>query len=135
MFRNKISPGGVLWRSVLKTTSQISVVCDHDTDALEAAQPLPGVPGARTLFKPAENVIRPVVLGRKNLIRIGRQEAGPGCSSPRMRENFAQGRHFAWQRGYSAFSVNVSHLLETNAYIQNQEGRFCSLHCLSARRR
>ncbi len=29
--------------------------------------------------------------------------------------------HFAWQEGYGAFSVSVSHINDTKAYIENQE--------------
>ncbi len=44
-----------------------------------------------------------------------------GGSSAWVHETFPEMRNFAWQEGYGAFSVSVSHLAETIAYIENQE--------------
>jgi REP element-mobilizing transposase RayT len=44
-----------------------------------------------------------------------------GGSSTWVHETFPEMRDFAWQEGYGAFSVSVSHLDETIAYIKNQE--------------
>ena len=44
-----------------------------------------------------------------------------GGSSTWVHQTFPQARNFAWQEGYGAFSVSVSHLPETIAYIANQE--------------
>ena len=44
-----------------------------------------------------------------------------GDSSTWVHQTFPQVRDFAWQEGYGAFSVSVSHLPETIAYIANQE--------------
>jgi REP-associated tyrosine transposase len=43
-----------------------------------------------------------------------------GGSSAWVHETFSSLRHFAWQSGYGAFSVSVSHVAETITYIQNQ---------------
>ncbi len=43
-----------------------------------------------------------------------------GNSSKWLRETFPKMRSFAWQEGYGAFSVGVSGLDATVAYIQNQ---------------
>ena len=42
-------------------------------------------------------------------------------SSRWIHEQFPQKRHFAWQRGYSAFSVSHSNLDSVYQYIVNQE--------------
>jgi putative transposase len=44
-----------------------------------------------------------------------------GGSSVWVHETFPEAQNFAWQEGYGAFSVNVSHLDETISYIKNQE--------------
>jgi len=44
-----------------------------------------------------------------------------GGASAWVRETFPETRNFAWQEGYGAFSVSVSHLADTIAYIENQE--------------
>jgi putative transposase len=44
-----------------------------------------------------------------------------GGSSAWIHQNFGQLRNFSWQEGYGAFSVSISQLPETIAYIQNQE--------------
>jgi REP element-mobilizing transposase RayT len=44
-----------------------------------------------------------------------------GGSSTWVHETFPEMQNFAWQEGYGAFSVGVSHLDETIAYIKNQE--------------
>jgi len=44
-----------------------------------------------------------------------------GGSSTWVHQNFPQARNFAWQEGYGAFSVSISHLPETIAYIANQK--------------
>jgi REP element-mobilizing transposase RayT len=44
-----------------------------------------------------------------------------GGSSKWIHDNFPAQRDFAWQEGYGAFSVSISHVKETVAYIQNQE--------------
>ena len=44
-----------------------------------------------------------------------------GGSSKWARETFPRGRDFAWQEGYGAFSVSVSQLDATVAYIQGQK--------------
>ncbi len=43
-----------------------------------------------------------------------------GNSSKWIRETFPKMRAFAWQEGYAAFSVSVSGVDATVAYIQNQ---------------
>jgi REP element-mobilizing transposase RayT len=43
-----------------------------------------------------------------------------GNSSKWIRETFAKMRSFAWQEGYGAFSVGVSGVNATVAYIRNQ---------------
>ena len=43
-----------------------------------------------------------------------------GGSSKWIRETFPEQRMFAWQEGYGAFSVSVSQLDKTIAYIENQ---------------
>lgn len=45
-----------------------------------------------------------------------------GNSSKWLRETFPTMRSFAWQEGYGAFSVGVSGVDATVAYIRNQEG-------------
>jgi putative transposase len=44
-----------------------------------------------------------------------------GNSSKWIHETFPELRSFAWQEGYAAFSVGVSGIEETRAYIRNQE--------------
>jgi putative transposase len=44
-----------------------------------------------------------------------------GGSSAWVHETFPEMVHFAWQEGYGAFSVSMSHFDETVAYIKNQE--------------
>jgi putative transposase len=44
-----------------------------------------------------------------------------GNSSKWVHETFPRLRTFAWQQGYGAFSISVSGIEETRAYIQNQE--------------
>ena len=44
-----------------------------------------------------------------------------GGASAWVHETFPEMRNFAWQEGYGAFSVSVSHLVETVAYIESQE--------------
>lgn len=44
-----------------------------------------------------------------------------GGSSKWIHDTFPQHRTFAWQEGYGAFSVSVSHVQDTLIYIQNQE--------------
>ena len=44
-----------------------------------------------------------------------------GGASVWVHETFPEMRDFAWQEGYGAFSVSVSHLDDTIAYIDNQE--------------
>ena len=43
-----------------------------------------------------------------------------GGSSAWVHETFTPLRYFAWQSGYGAFTVSVSHVAETISYIQNQ---------------
>jgi putative transposase len=43
-----------------------------------------------------------------------------GGSSAWIHDTFRQLPNFAWQEGYGAFSVSVSHLSETVEYIKNQ---------------
>ena len=43
-----------------------------------------------------------------------------GGSSAWIHETFTPLRHFSWQSGYGAFTVSVSHIDQTIAYIQNQ---------------
>jgi len=43
-----------------------------------------------------------------------------GNSSKWIHETFADERGFEWQKGYGAFSIGVSGVAETIAYIQNQ---------------
>jgi REP element-mobilizing transposase RayT len=43
-----------------------------------------------------------------------------GGSSKFVHETFPDMRGFAWQEGYAAFSVSISHIEETVAYIQRQ---------------
>jgi len=43
-----------------------------------------------------------------------------GSSSKWIHDTFPQLRNFAWQEGYGAFSVSISHLRDTIAYIQTQ---------------
>jgi REP element-mobilizing transposase RayT len=44
-----------------------------------------------------------------------------GGTSAWIHTTFPEMEHFAWQEGYGAFSVGVSHLADTRAYIENQE--------------
>ena len=44
-----------------------------------------------------------------------------GGSSAWVKETFPKMGYFAWQEGYGAFSVSVSQLADTIAYIENQE--------------
>lgn len=44
-----------------------------------------------------------------------------GGSSKWVHENFPAHRAFAWQEGYGAFSISISHVDATVAYIQTQE--------------
>lgn len=44
-----------------------------------------------------------------------------GGSSKWVHDTFPARRAFAWQEGYGAFSVSVSHVSATVAYIQTQE--------------
>jgi REP element-mobilizing transposase RayT len=44
-----------------------------------------------------------------------------GGSSKWIHETFKAHRDFAWQEGYGAFSVSISHVEATIRYIQNQE--------------
>lgn len=44
-----------------------------------------------------------------------------GGSSKWVSETFPKLQHFAWQEGYGAFSIGVSGIESTIAYIQNQE--------------
>ena len=44
-----------------------------------------------------------------------------GGSSKWIHDTFPEHRTFAWQVGYGAFSVSVSHMPDTIAYIQRQE--------------
>lgn len=43
-----------------------------------------------------------------------------GSSSKWIHDTFSDMRNFAWQEGYSAFSVSISHLQKTIQYINNQ---------------
>jgi putative transposase len=43
-----------------------------------------------------------------------------GNSSKWIHDTFPQGKHFAWQEGYGAFSIGVSGIDDTIAYIANQ---------------
>jgi REP element-mobilizing transposase RayT len=43
-----------------------------------------------------------------------------GGSSKWIHESFPAYREFAWQEGYGAFSVSISHVKATVAYIQTQ---------------
>jgi putative transposase len=43
-----------------------------------------------------------------------------GGSSTWAHETFSPLRQFAWQSGYGAFTVSISHVAETITYIQNQ---------------
>ena len=44
-----------------------------------------------------------------------------GGSSKWVHDTFPEHRRFAWQEGYGAFSVSVSHLQTTVSYIHNQQ--------------
>ena len=46
-----------------------------------------------------------------------------GGSSKWINDRFQDRRDFAWQEGYGAFSISISHVEETVAYILNQEKR------------
>jgi len=41
-----------------------------------------------------------------------------GGASAWVHETFPEMRHFAWQEGYGAFSISISHLADTIAYIE-----------------
>ncbi len=43
-----------------------------------------------------------------------------GGSSKWLNDNYFKRREFAWQEGYGAFTISISHVPETLAYIQNQ---------------
>jgi putative transposase len=43
-----------------------------------------------------------------------------GNSSKWIHETFADGRGFEWQKGYGAFSIGISGVADTIAYIENQ---------------
>ena len=43
-----------------------------------------------------------------------------GGSSKWLNDTYFKRREFAWQEGYGAFTVSISHVLETLDYIQNQ---------------
>ncbi|HXY36007.1 MAG TPA: IS200/IS605 family transposase [Planctomycetaceae bacterium] len=43
-----------------------------------------------------------------------------GNSSKWIHETFADEREFEWQKGYGAFSIGISGVVETIAYIENQ---------------
>ncbi len=44
-----------------------------------------------------------------------------GGSSKWIHDTFPKQRHFAWQEGYGAFSISISHVQDTIAYIRAQE--------------
>src|SRR5882762_6107800 len=44
-----------------------------------------------------------------------------GGSSAWVHETFPEMQNFAWQEGYGAFSVSISHVADAIAYIENQE--------------
>lgn len=44
-----------------------------------------------------------------------------GGSSKWLNDNYFEPRAFAWQEGYGAFTISISHINETIAYIQNQK--------------
>ena len=44
-----------------------------------------------------------------------------GGSSKWMHDTFPELKHFAWQEGYGAFTISVSHVEDTIKYLQNQE--------------
>jgi len=44
-----------------------------------------------------------------------------GGSSKWIHDTFPALKHFRWQKGYGAFSINVSHVQGTLAYIERQE--------------
>ena len=44
-----------------------------------------------------------------------------GGSSSWLNQTFPKMRGFSWQEGYGAFSVSISHIADTIAYIENQE--------------
>jgi putative transposase len=44
-----------------------------------------------------------------------------GGSSKWIHDEFPQHRNFAWQEGYGAFGVSISHVDQTVAYIKNQK--------------
>jgi REP element-mobilizing transposase RayT len=46
-----------------------------------------------------------------------------GGSSKWIHDAFPGHRHFAWQEGYGSFSISISHVKETIAYIHGQEDR------------
>jgi len=44
-----------------------------------------------------------------------------GGSSKWIHDTFTEHKHFSWQEGYGAFSVSISQIQETVAYIKRQE--------------
>jgi len=44
-----------------------------------------------------------------------------GGSSKWIHDTFTEHKHFSWQGGYGAFSVSISQIQETVAYIKRQE--------------
>jgi REP element-mobilizing transposase RayT len=44
-----------------------------------------------------------------------------GGSSKWIHDTFTEHKHFSWQEGYGAFSVSISQIQETVAYIKHQE--------------
>jgi putative transposase len=57
-------------------------------------------------------------VSRRDNLKVGRRFiAGTGAWA---HEIFTPLRQFAWQSGYGAFTVSVSHVAETITYIQNQ---------------
>ena len=44
-----------------------------------------------------------------------------GGSSKWIHDTFTEHKHFSWQEGYGAFSVSISQIQETIAYIKRQE--------------
>ena len=47
-----------------------------------------------------------------------------GGSSKWVHDTFPEHRNFAWQEGYGAFSIGISQLEDTIAYIQNQAAHY-----------
>ena len=44
-----------------------------------------------------------------------------GGTSKWIHESFPSHQHFAWQKGYGAFSISMSHIPDTIVYIQRQQ--------------